>query len=123
MVQFSCKGCEIDTQTQKFFCSTLSSCLSHTFSFFLKFLKYIYNNLLHSRGPSLLFSVTEVMLFHCFSSSIVVCFVNLSFFHLCHIVYSVSSYFLLFASILAGPRNPIVFRLISETALKAQMPY
>lgn len=37
-------------------------------------------------------------------------------------MYNISSYFLLFASILAGPRNPVVFRLISETALKAQMP-
>lgn len=94
---------------------------------FLKFLKYIYKNLLCSRGLCLLSSVTEVMLFHCFSFSILVCFafssVNLSFFNLCHIVDNVSSYFLVFASILAGSRNPVVFRLIPETALKAQMPY
>lgn len=44
---------------------------SYIFNFF-KFLKYIYKNLLHSRGLCLLSSVTEVTLFHCFSSSIVV---------------------------------------------------
>lgn len=51
---------------------------------FLKFLKYIYKNLLCSRGLCLLSSVTKVVLFHCFSSSTVVCFafssVNMSFF-------------------------------------------
>lgn len=124
-VQVSCKGCELDFQTQRFF-FVLLLLESYIFNF-LTFLKYIYKNLLHSRGPCLLSSVTKVMLFHCFSSSTVVCFafssVNMSFFHLCHFVCNVSSYFFLLASILAGPRNPIVFRLVSETALKAQVPY
>lgn len=62
-----------------YFVLLLESC---TFNFF-EFLKYIYENLLLSRGPCLLSSETEVMLFHCFASSIVVCFafsnVNMSF--------------------------------------------
>lgn len=118
---------EINLQTQRCFLFYIVLLLESNIFNFLKFLKHVYKNLLHSRGPCLLSSVTEIMLFHCFSSSIVVYFafssVNLSFFHLCHIVYNVSSAFLLFASILAGPRNPVVFRLIQETALKAQMPY
>lgn len=55
------------------FCNSVLLLDSYTFNF-LKFLKYIYKNLLRCRGLCLLSSETEVTLFHCFSSSIVVCF-------------------------------------------------
>lgn len=99
-------------------CSALSFCLIVTHLISFKVLKYLYKNLLESRGPCLLPPETDVMSFSCFFH-----LYFKSFFQLCHIRYNVPSHSPQFAFALTRTRNPSVFRLISETALKALMPY